>query len=80
VPVMAQAEMTFTHGHPRLNWPEMAKVNIAIIYITWFNGVDYSIRGRNLLAVVCMTDDVGSRPFVCISHTHLLIHFLPHQL
>jgi len=27
--VMAQAEMTSTYGHPRLNWPEMAKVNIA---------------------------------------------------
>jgi len=28
VPVMAQAEMTSTYGHPRLNLPEMAKVNI----------------------------------------------------
>jgi len=27
VPVVAQAEMTSTYGHPRLNWPEMAKVN-----------------------------------------------------
>jgi len=27
VSVMAQAEMTSTYGHPRLNWPEMAKVN-----------------------------------------------------
>jgi len=27
LPVMAQAEMTSTYGHPRLNWPEMAKVN-----------------------------------------------------
>jgi len=27
VPVKAQAEMTPTHGHPRLNWPAMAKVN-----------------------------------------------------
>jgi len=30
LPVMAQAEMTSTYGHPRLNWPEMAKVNIEI--------------------------------------------------
>jgi len=29
VPVTAQAEMTSTYGHPRLNWPEMAKVNIS---------------------------------------------------
>jgi len=28
VPALAQAEMTSTYGHPRLNWPEMAKVNI----------------------------------------------------
>jgi len=27
VSVMAHAEMTSTYGHPRLNWPEMAKVN-----------------------------------------------------
>jgi len=27
VPVKAQAEMTSTYGHPRLNWPAMAKVN-----------------------------------------------------
>jgi len=27
VPVMAQAEMTSTYGHPRLNWPELGKVN-----------------------------------------------------
>jgi len=25
--VMAQAEMTSTYGHPRLNWPEKARVN-----------------------------------------------------
>jgi len=25
--VMAQAEMTSTYGHPRLNWPERARVN-----------------------------------------------------
>jgi len=30
VPVMAQAEMTSTYGHPRLNLPEMGKVNIII--------------------------------------------------
>jgi len=28
VPVRAQAVMTSTHGHPRLNWPAVAKVNI----------------------------------------------------
>jgi len=27
VSVMTQAEMRSTHGHPRLNWPEKAKVN-----------------------------------------------------
>jgi len=27
VPVTAQAVMTSTHGHPRLTWPAMAKVN-----------------------------------------------------
>jgi len=27
VPVVAQAGMTSTYGHPRLNWPDMAKVN-----------------------------------------------------
>jgi len=27
VPVKAQAVMTSTYGHPRLNWPAMAKVN-----------------------------------------------------
>jgi len=27
VPVKAQAVMTSTHGHPRLNWPDRAKVN-----------------------------------------------------
>jgi len=27
VPVMAQAEMTSTCGHPRLNFPELGKVN-----------------------------------------------------
>jgi len=27
VPVKAQAEMTSTYGHPRLNWPVTAKVN-----------------------------------------------------
>jgi len=27
VSAMAQAEMTSTYGHPRLNWPEMAKAN-----------------------------------------------------
>jgi len=27
VPVVAQAEMTSTYGHPRLNLPEKAKVN-----------------------------------------------------
>jgi len=27
VPVMAQAEMTSTHGHPRLNLPDWGKVN-----------------------------------------------------
>jgi len=26
VSVMAQAEMTSTYGHPRLNWPDRAKV------------------------------------------------------
>jgi len=29
VSVMAQAEMTSTYGHPRLNWPETARVNIS---------------------------------------------------
>jgi len=29
VPVMAQAEMTSTHGHPRLNLPQWGKVNIS---------------------------------------------------
>jgi len=34
VPEMAQAEMTSTYGHPRLNRPETAKVNnIYILYI-----------------------------------------------
>jgi len=28
VSVMAQAAMTSTYDHPRLNWPETAKVNI----------------------------------------------------
>jgi len=28
VPVKAQAVMTSTYGHPRLNWPATAKVNI----------------------------------------------------
>jgi len=28
VPVMTQAEMTSTHGHPRLNLPEWGKINI----------------------------------------------------
>jgi len=28
VPVRVQAVMTATHGHPRLNWPAVAKVNI----------------------------------------------------
>jgi len=28
VQVMAQAVMTLTHGHPRLTWPAVAKVNI----------------------------------------------------
>jgi len=32
VPVMAQAKMTSTHGHPRLNLPEMGKVNIYIFF------------------------------------------------
>jgi len=27
VPVKAQAVITLTYGHPRLNWPAMAKVN-----------------------------------------------------
>jgi len=27
VPVTAQAVMTSTHGHPRLTWPALAKVN-----------------------------------------------------
>jgi len=31
VPVRAQAEMTSTYGHPRLNWPEMAKVDMYTI-------------------------------------------------
>jgi len=30
MPAVAQAEMTSTYGHPRLNWPDMAKVNIYI--------------------------------------------------
>jgi len=30
VPVMAQAEMTSTYDHPRLNLPEWGKVNISI--------------------------------------------------
>jgi len=30
VPVMAQAVMTFTYGHPRLELPEMGKVNNSI--------------------------------------------------
>jgi len=30
VPVKAQAVMTSTHGHPRLNWPAVAKVNTSI--------------------------------------------------
>jgi len=30
VPVMALAEMTSTHGHPRLNLSELGKVNIFI--------------------------------------------------
>jgi len=29
-PVKAQAVMTSTHGHPRLNWPAMDKVNTII--------------------------------------------------
>jgi len=31
VPVTAQAEITSTYGHPRLNWPEMAKVNNSVL-------------------------------------------------
>jgi len=27
VPVTAQAEMTSTYGHPRLNWPVMGRMN-----------------------------------------------------
>jgi len=30
VPVKAHAVMTLTHGHPRLNWPAVAKVNTYI--------------------------------------------------
>jgi len=33
VPVRAQAVMTSTHGHPRLNWPAVAKVNSLITLI-----------------------------------------------
>jgi len=32
VPMKAQAEMTSTYGHPRLNWPEMVQVNTYVIY------------------------------------------------
>jgi len=33
VPVVAQAEITSTYGHPRLNWPEMAKVNMVAVHL-----------------------------------------------
>jgi len=33
VPVMAQAEMTSTHGHPRLNWPARARLNIPTTFM-----------------------------------------------
>jgi len=33
VPMMAQAEMTSTHGHPRLNLPDWGKVNICLIIL-----------------------------------------------
>jgi len=33
VPVEAQAEMTSTYGHHRLNWPEMAKLTHPTTYV-----------------------------------------------
>jgi len=33
VPVKAQAVMTSTYGHPRLNWPATAKVNISALFL-----------------------------------------------
>jgi len=33
VPVTAQAEMTSTYGHPRLNWPVMGRMNNCVDYL-----------------------------------------------
>jgi len=46
VSVMAQAEMTSTYGHPRLNWPEKARVNTIILFLILSDGFfqrDYSL-------------------------------------
>jgi len=49
VPIVAQAEMTSTHGHPRLNWPEMANVNIYIGYM-----VAYSLQPLFTVSVLTL--------------------------
>jgi len=49
VPVTAQAVMTLTHGHPRLTWPVVDKVNT---YFAWKRAHAWTVYDMNSLSEI----------------------------
>jgi len=54
VPVKAQAEMTSTYGHPRLNWPVMAKVNSCNKFMCTIRSVQGQVYIMNMVCITMM--------------------------
>jgi len=70
VSLMAQAEMTSTYGHPRLNWPEKARVNNCMTHTTIC--MTYCMTHATIYMAYCMPQATICMTY-CMTHATFYI-------